>query len=78
MAHAGRSRNVDYARWAKGGFLLGFVLFALGTGGEYVLGLTQSEVPDWIHVVLIDVGLVGILLALLLPIIFGIVLPLTE
>lgn len=78
MSHSSGYRSIDYGRWAKRGFLFGIALFLIGTGGEYALDLTQREVPEWIHLLLIDFGFVGILVAILLPIFFGIVMPLTE
>ena len=78
MPQTGRYGNVDYARWAKGGFLFGLAMFVVGTGGEYLLVQLHRDIPEVVHVVLIDLGLVGILFAVLLPIIFGVVMPLTE
>ena len=78
MSHTGRYGNVDYSRWAKGSFLAGAALLVLGAAAEFVLRTAQLTVPKWVHALLVDVEIVGVLVALLLPIVFGIVLPLTE
>jgi len=44
------------------------------------LGLTAAgiSVPDWERALLFDIELLGILIGLLSPFVFGILLPLTE
>lgn len=78
MSHTSRYGNVDYSRWAKGSFLAGVALLLLGAGAEFALREIQLEVPTWVHTVLVDVEILGVLVALVLPIFFVIVLPLTE
>ncbi|MFW5974553.1 MAG: hypothetical protein ACOCPZ_04160 [Natrialbaceae archaeon] len=75
------SRNyagMDYPTLTKRGLLLGVVLFAIGAVGE--LGLTAAgiTVPDWEQALLFDLEIIGIVIALLSPFVFGILLPLTE
>mgnify|MGYP006873383312 FL=1 len=75
---AGRYGELDYAVLTKRSFLLGVTLFAIGAIGE--LGLTAAgiSVPDWERALLFDIELLGILIGLLSPFVFGILLPLTE
>lgn len=78
MSHMGRYGSIDYSRWAKGSFLAGVALLLIGAAGEFVIVETQQTVPGWIHSLLVDVEIIGVLIALVLPIVFAIVLPLTE
>ncbi|WP_255479205.1 hypothetical protein [Natronomonas sp. LN261] len=78
MSHMGRYGNVDYARWAKASFISGAGLLLVGAAAEFVLVETQRDVPAWTHTLLVDAEILGVLIALVLPIVFGIVLPLTE
>lgn len=78
MSHTSRYGNVDYSKWAKTSFLMGAALLLLGAAGEFALRTAQLTAPEWVHTLLVDVEIFGVLVALLLPIAFGIVLPLTE
>ena len=78
MSHMGRYGAIDYSRWAKVSFLAGVALLLAGAAGEFVIVETQQTVPAWVHSLLVDVEIVGVLIALVLPIVFAIVLPLTE
>jgi len=75
---AGRYGELDYPVLTKRSFLLGVALFAIGALGE--LGLTTAglAVPEWERALLFDIELLGIMIGLLSPFIFGILLPLTE
>ena len=75
---AGRYGELDYSVLTKRSFLLGVTLFAIGAFSE--LGLTAAgiSVPDWERALLFDIELLGILIGLLSPFVFGILLPLTE
>ncbi|MFW5918549.1 MAG: hypothetical protein ACOCR0_03595 [Haloferacaceae archaeon] len=75
---AGRYGNIDYSTYAKGGFLLGFGLFAIAAIGELVIHLGNVQVAAWIATVLLDAGLAGLAVMLLAPAIFGVIMPLTE
>jgi hydrogenase/urease accessory protein HupE len=69
---------MDHAKRAKQGFLLGVGLFAVGALGEIVGHALYAELPGWEQTLLFNAEAVGILLALLAPLVFGVVLPLTE
>ncbi|SNZ14828.1 hypothetical protein SAMN06269185_2269 [Natronoarchaeum philippinense] len=80
MAHiSGRYGDLDYPKLAKYGFLTGAVLFLGGALGEATLasGLV-GEAPGWLDTLLVDAEILGVLCGLLAPLIFGIVMPLTE
>lgn len=70
--------SIDHAKRAKQGFLLGVSLFAVGALGEIVGHVLSSDMPGWGETLLFDAEVLGILLALFAPLVFGIVLPLTE
>ncbi|MCQ4333612.1 hypothetical protein KM295_09010 [Natronomonas sp. F2-12] len=78
MSHRSRYGTVDYSKCAKVSFVSGVALLLLGAAGEFVLVEIQWNVPGWVHTLLVDVEIVGVLVALVLPIVFAIVLPLTE
>jgi hypothetical protein len=69
--------ETDYASLAKLGFVAGVALFLAGAGGE-VVGHTFFDVPAWGETLLLDMEIVGVLAALLSPLVFGIVMPLVE
>lgn len=75
---AGRYGNIDYSTYAKGGFFIGLAMFAIAAIGEIVIHLANVQVAAWITTVLLDAGLAGILVMLVAPIVFGVVMPLTE
>lgn len=70
--------TANYALLAKRGFLLGVGLFLLGiigeAGGHAVLG----TFPAWGDTLLVDIEILGILVGLFSPLVFGVILPLTE
>jgi hypothetical protein len=72
---SGRYGDLDYSRLTKLSFLLGLGLFVVS---EFGLRTVGKPGPAWQHRLLITAALVGILVALLSPFVFGIVLPLTE
>lgn len=71
-------RNVDYPVLAKRGFLLGLALFALGALGHVVGHVVLPGLPGWTDTLFLYLEEIGVLLGLLAPVVFGIVLPLTE
>jgi hypothetical protein len=74
----GRYGTIDYSVWAKRGFLLGFGLFALGAIGEIAGHALLGTMPATAETILFDFEVIGILLGLFGPLVFGIGLPLTE
>lgn len=74
----GRYGNLDYPKLTRTGFALGLALLTLGLGIELVAHGLHYQLPAWEETLLFDVSLVGLALFLLSPIVFGIVLPLTE
>ena len=72
------SRQIDYAFYAKAGFLLGVAMFVVGAGGELVGTALFGSLPGWEATLLFDLEVFGVLVGLFAPIVFGIVLPLTE
>lgn len=69
--------SLDHAAVAKKGFLLGVALFAVGALGE-VVGHAYFAVPALAEQLFFGMEVTGVALGLLVPIIFGAVLPLTE
>ncbi|WP_276258558.1 hypothetical protein [Haloglomus litoreum] len=74
----GRYGNLDYGTLAKRGFLLGVGLFLLGELLEPLQHAVGLQVPGWEHGLLFYMTVLGVLVALLSPFVFGIALPLTE
>lgn len=68
----------EYSRYAKGGFLLGALLFGLGATGELVLSLGWGHAPTVVSTILFDMEIIGIALGLFAPLLFGFALPLIE
>ena len=80
MAHvSGRYGDLDYPTLAKYGFLAGAALFLGGALGEAVLstGIAAGH-PGGIDTLLTGAEIIGVVLGLFAPLIFGIVMPLTE
>lgn len=75
---AGRYGKLAYATLAKRGFFVGVALFAIGALGELGLAAAGLSVPDWERALLFDLELLGILIGLLSPFVFGVLMPLTE
>lgn len=73
-----QSWNADYAVLAKRGFLLGVGLFLLGVAGEVGGHAVLGTLPAWGDTLLVDMELLGILIGLFSPLVFGVLLPLTE
>lgn len=73
----GRYGNIDYPRSVKRGVLTGLLLLAIGELGGY-LGSTYLSLPAWEDALFFDIAVFGLLIFVLSPIVFGIVLPLTE
>lgn len=71
-------RNPDYGQLAKGGFLLGLVMIAAGASGEWAIHSQLLVLAAWVDSLFFDLEVLGVLVFLLSPFVFGIVLPLIE
>ena len=74
----GRYGNIDYPTVTKRSFLLGASLFIIGILGELVGHAFFAPLPAWEQTLLVTIVGSGILVALIAPIVFGVILPLTE
>ncbi|GAB3685473.1 hypothetical protein GCM10028857_16040 [Salinarchaeum chitinilyticum] len=74
--HTGSS--MDYARLAKGGFLLGAGLFVVGALGELIGHAVFGSLPAWEATLFFDMVVLGVVIGLLSPFVFGIFLPLVD
>ncbi|WP_158855315.1 hypothetical protein [Halorhabdus sp. CUG00001] len=72
------TRNLNYPSLARRGFILGAALFLIGGLGHVVGPAIVGSLPGWEAALLLDLEIAGILIGLFAPLIFGIVLPLTE
>ncbi len=70
--------SIDHAKRAKQGFFTGLGLFALGGLGEIIGHALYAELPGWEQALFFNAEVAGVLIALFVPLIFGIVLPLIE
>lgn len=71
-----RYGDIDYPTYIKRGVLLGLTLLVVGELGGYA---SQSfAMPAWEEALFFDLAVVGLLVLLLSPLLFGLVLPLTE
>jgi hypothetical protein len=73
-----RYSHLDYGFYAKAGFLLGAVLFAIGAGGELLGHTLFGSLPQWERTLLFDLEVFGLLVGFFSPFTFGIVLPLAD
>ncbi|MFC7113954.1 hypothetical protein ACFQH2_01740 [Natronoarchaeum sp. GCM10025703] len=80
MAHtSGRYGDLNYPTLTKYGFLLGVGLFIGGVVGELLFaGVLLSDVPGWTHTLFFDMEAIGVVVAFLSVVVFGVILPLTE
>ncbi len=74
----GRYGTTDYPRYAKLGFFAGVAMFLIGGIGSAAGNAFFGPLPAWETTLLFDLELFGILTALFSPLVFGIVMPLTE
>ena len=74
----GRYGDLDYPKLAKRGSLLGVALLLVGAAGKAFLPALVGPLPAWEHALLLDAEILGLLVGFLSPVVFGIVLPLTE
>lgn len=73
-----RHRNIDYAFWAKTGFLFGLVLLLAGASGEVIGHTFFDPIPLWEMKLFFYSEVVGVISGFLSVMVFGIALPLTE
>ncbi len=74
----GRYGNLDYPKLTKRGFFLGLAMLLVGATGEAFLPALVGPLPPWEDTLLLDLEILGLVVAFLSPIVFGFVLPLTE
>jgi energy-converting hydrogenase Eha subunit E len=74
----GRYGDIDYPTVTRRGFALGVALLVVGTLGHVLGPLLFGPLPEWERTLFLDMEILGVLLGLLTPLVFGIVLPLTE
>jgi hypothetical protein len=74
----GRYGNLDYPKLTKLGVALGVTLFAAGAGIELAVHSLHYTLPAWEDTLFTDMEILGTLVFLLSPFVFGVVLPLTE
>lgn len=73
-----RHGTTDYAFLAKTGFLLGVSLFVLGAIGGLVVPTFYGPLPEWEMTLFFYFEVIGTLVGLISPLLFGIVFPLTR
>lgn len=71
----GHGASLDYSTLTKRGTALGILLFLVGGAAE---ALFHGSVPAWEDALFFNMEVLGILLFLLSPLVFGLLLPLTE
>ena len=74
----GRYGDLDYSRLAKRSFLFGVSLFVIGLIGQVVLPAVLAAPPAWELMLLFDLEAIGLVVFFFSPLVFGVVLPLTE
>lgn len=72
----GRYGDINYPKAAKGGVLLGLALLFVGEAGGYASG--YLSMPGWEQTLFFDLAIIGLLVFVVSPFLFGLVLPLTE
>jgi len=74
----GHDASFDYPKLTKAGFLLGVTLLVVGFVGEVVGRAFFGPLPGWERTLFFDLEVLGVLVGLLAPFVFGVALPLTE
>lgn len=74
----GRYGNLDYPKLTKRGFLLGLTMLLVGAAGEVFLPALVGPLPPWEDALLLDLEMIGLVVAFFSPVVFGFALPLTE
>ncbi|MFC7176776.1 hypothetical protein [Halosegnis marinus] len=73
-----RTGTTDYGRLTKSGVALGLALLVVSIGVELAAAGLHYPLPAWEDTLFMDLGVIGLLLFVLSPFVFGIVLPLVE
>lgn len=73
-----RYGDLNYGWLTKHGFGLGVVLFVVGVCGAVFGPAVFGPLPGWEKTLFVESEAVGILIAFLSVLVFGIILPLTE
>ena len=73
-----RYGDLDYPKLTKRGFLLGLAMLFVGAAGEAFLPALVGPLPPWEDTLLLDLEMLGLVVAFLSPVVFGFALPLTE
>lgn len=74
----GHGMSLDYASYAKRGFLLGIALIAIGIVGSTMAPSVAGPLPGWEQTVLFDTIWFGAAVGFVSVFGFGIFLPLTD
>lgn len=72
----GRYGDIDYVNAAKSGVVLGLTLLFVGEAGGYAT--SYITIPAWEETMFFDLAILGLVVFVLSPILFLLVLPLTE
>lgn len=72
----GRYGDIDYPKAAKGGVVLGLALLFAGEIGGYAS--SRFQLPAWEQTLFFDLAILGLLVFVISPLLFGLVMPLTE
>lgn len=72
----GQYGDIDYPTYVKRGVLLGLTLLVVGELGGYASQLVAM--PAWEEALFFDLAVIGLIVFILSPLLFGLVLPLTE
>lgn len=70
--------DLDYASWAKVGFIVGVAMFSVGVAGELIAHTYVETLPAWEETLLFDLEVLGLAIGFFSPLIFGIALPLAK
>lgn len=71
-------RELDYPALTRIGFAIGAAMILIGGIGRAVGPMIAGSLNGWEASLLVDLEIGGILIGLFAPLLFGIVLPLTE
>lgn len=74
----GQHQRLAYSQYARGGFALGVIVFAVGILGHALGPSVFGSLPEWEVTLFTLMEFGGIGLALCSPIVFAVVLPLIE
>ena len=74
----GRYGDLDYERLTKVGFLVSVAILGIGAGAELLAAGMHWSLPAWENALFVDMEILGVVGMLFSPLVFGVVLPLTE